>query len=194
MNIIVISTSMRANSQSLRVSEYLVRRLQALEQNAWLLDLFTFRLPMYDDVSEPQERAELRKQLASADGFVFVSPEWDGMMSFGLINMLLHTEQELAHKPVMLTGVSSGRGGAYPISQMRQIGPKNKHYVITPENLRLQEVKTLFLNDSFDPNEPDVSVKQRVEYTLKVLIAYTEALKPVRNSNIVDMTLFPSGV
>lgn len=194
MNICVISASMRAGSQSRRVSDYLASRLQKQDENAWVLDLFEFDLPNYDDDSEPEERQELRRQLDSADGFAFVSPEWDGMMSYGLINMFLHTEHELAHKPVMLVGVSSGRGGAYPISQMRQIGPKNKHFVVIPENLRLQEVKNLFLDEDFSDNAPDLSVKQRSDYALKVLVVYAKALRSARDSGEIDTTLFPSGV
>lgn len=195
MNVCVISASMRGGSQSRRISDYLVRRLQALGQNGWLLDLYILKLTPYDDSdAEIENKTEVLRQLANADAYIFVSPEWDGMMSYGLISLLLHVEHEMAHKPVMLVGVSSGRGGAYPIAQMRQMGPKNKHYIISPENLRITNVKEIFTDDEFNPEAADYSVKLRADYCLKILGEYAKALKPIRQNDLIDFDQFGSGV
>ncbi len=65
---------------------------------------------MYDDAQHielAEKISHLKQQLSSSDGFVFVSPEWNGMMSLTLPNMLHYVSQELANKPVMLVGVSA---------------------------------------------------------------------------------------
>lgn len=195
MNICVISASMRGQSQSLKVANYLKDRIKNLEHNSWVIDLHTVDLPPFDDgETEAPDKDEILRQLSDADGFVFVSPEWDGMMSYGLISLLHYVENELAHKPVMLVGVSSGIGGAYPIEQMKQMGPKNKHYVISPESLRLMKVKELFNDQDFSENAVDLSVKRRADYSLKVLIEYAKALSIVRESGVFNPDEFASGV
>ncbi len=195
MNICVISASMRGNSQSLKVANYLNERLKKLDVNSWVLDLHELKLPPYDDdETEAPAKDEVLKQLSEADGYVFVSPEWDGMMSHGLISMLHYVDTEMAHKPVMLVGVSSGIGGAYPIEQMKQMGPKNKHYVISPESLRLMKVKEMLNDQDFSETATDLYVKQRADYALKVLVEYAKALQNVRASGVFNPDEFGSGV
>ena len=48
-----------------------------------------------------------------------VSPEWNGMVPSMLTNFfLLCSNNELAHKPGLLVGVSSGTGGSYPVAEL----------------------------------------------------------------------------
>ncbi len=195
MNILVISASMRGESQSLKIANYLKLRLEKQEQLALVLDLHKFNLPIYDDgETKAKNNDELLSMLVKAEGYVFVSPEWNGMMSVGLANMMHYVDHEMAHKPVMLVGVSSGRGGTYPLAQMRLMGHKNTHYVLSPENLIVGGVKDMLNDQNTDESAPDISVKNRAEYALKILVEYSKALKSIRDSGVVDMTLFPSGV
>jgi hypothetical protein len=114
-------------------------------------------------------------------------------MSHGLVNMLHYVGDEMAHKPVMLTGVSDGRGGHYPLMQMRIMNYKNNHFVISPESLLVQDVKNI-LNDHEPAEGADGSVKKRADYALRILICYSEALQGVRNSGIVNFQDFKYGV
>lgn len=193
----VLSASNRALSESRKVSEWLVTHTQNLGFDAKLLDLYQEKLPLYDD-SDPEELSDqivrLKYGLQESDAFVFVSPEWNGMMSLSLPNMLHYIEQEMAHKPVMLVGVSSGRGGTYPIAQMRLMGHKNRHYVISPESLIVSGVKTAFNDYEWLDSTPDIQLKRRADYALKVLIKYAEALRIVRESDVIDLKNFENGV
>ena len=116
MNILVISASMRSNSQSLKVAKWLSAHSAKLGAESSVLDLHEVKLPLFDDGETVAENLpQILNQLKSADGYVFVTPEWNGMMSHGLINMLHFVEdKEMAYKPVMLVGVSAGRGGVRP--------------------------------------------------------------------------------
>jgi azobenzene reductase len=196
MKLVVISASMRKESQSLKVSKWLAEHAQSLDVESEVLDLHEVKLPLFDTGETPAPNAEkILNILDSADGLVFVSPEWNGMMSHGLANMLHFVGKELAHKPVMLVGVSAGRGGTYPVAQMRQIGQKNNQYVISPESLIVQGVNDI-MNDHemSDEKSPDQSVKTRADYALKVLIEYAKSLKTVRESGVIDHESFANGV
>lgn len=185
---------MRPGSQSLKVCEWLAEHVQKLGSDAEVLDLHKVGLPMYDDSDEMAIQAkDMLDSFSSSDGFVFVSPEWNGTMSQGLVNMLHFVGRELAHKPVMLTGVSDGRGGHYPLMQMRIMNYKNNHYVISPEALLVQDCKNV-LNDHEEAEGSDGYVKKRADYALKVLLAYGESLKSVRSSGVINFEEFPNGV
>ena len=195
LKISIISASTRSNSQSLRVSKYLQKILDKYDVDTHLLDLNELKLPIYDDTGEGDWKKnwqDVSKELDSSDGFVVVSPEWDGMASVGWFNLLHYVNRELAHKPLMLVAVSSGMGGAYPIAQMKEMGQKNKHFVLVPENLRFSNVK-----DLFDEEGSEIiveSVKARSEYTLKLLIEYAKVIKPIRSSKLIDFENFGNGV
>jgi NAD(P)H-dependent FMN reductase len=195
MKIVLISGSTRANSQSRKVTDYLAVRLQALDAETAILDLNETKLPMYDDTDDGPWKAiwePVSKGLSEAEGFVFISPEWDGMASVGLFNLLHYVgnQKEMAHKPVMLVGVSSGRGGSYPIAQMKQIGQKNKHYVISPENLVVGDVEKVLVDGKMTVE----GLAARADYALKVLLEYGKALHLVRYNGVVNDPTFKNGV
>ncbi len=195
MNIAVISGSMRPQSQSLKVTNWLADHLRELGINADVLDLDELDLPRYDDSGELSDNVEkLLGVLNECDAAVFVSPEWNGMMSYGLINMQHYLGKQLAHKPVMLAGVSSGRGGHYPLMQMRTMGYKNNQYVISPEALLVQGVNEIMNDHEPEVGSVDESVQARADYALRNLIEYAKALKAVKDSGVVDFDKYKNGV
>ena len=99
MKITIISGSTRKNSQSRRVSEYLSSCLTKFEIENTILDLNEKRLPLYDSGEDESWQPlwdEMSDVLQQSDGFVFVSPEWDGMFSVGLHNMFHYADKEMA--------------------------------------------------------------------------------------------------
>lgn len=193
MKITIISASTRNNSQSRRVSDYLSSRLTKLNIENTVLDLNEKRLPLYDDTGEGPWKelwSEMSNLLEHSDGFVFVSPEWDGMFSVGLHNMFHYADKELADKPVLAVGVSSGRGGRYPLQQMRTMGYKNRSFVVIPESLYYDHIKESLVEGSLT----DDRATKRTDYVLKVLVEYTKALGGVRRSEVIDYEKFPNGL
>jgi len=196
MTIAIVSASMRDNSQSLKVSQWLKDHAEKeLDCSVELLDLHELALPMFTTAQDNGESVGLVLQtLEKADGVVFVSPEWNGMMSHGLVNMQHYIGQELANKPVMTVGVSAGRGGHYPLAQMRDMGYKNNHYVITPESLLVQGVNDSFNDHDMSEDAPDKMLKDRADYSIKVLLEYAKALRAVRESGVIDLESFANGM
>lgn len=194
MKIVVISASTRAQSESLKVATFIEGSLKKLNQEVNIIDLYALQLPLFDDTwsGEWLERWQnIDSLLRDSDGLVFVLPEWNGTAGAGIINLLLYIDKhQIAHKPAMLVGVSSGRGGAYPLLDMRLVGYKNTRYVVIPESLIISRVKEAFVDGEL-VEEP---LRQRAEYGLKMLLSYAEALQNVRNSPDLDFETFSSGV
>ncbi|MDO8265373.1 MAG: NAD(P)H-dependent oxidoreductase [Candidatus Saccharibacteria bacterium] len=196
MNILVISASMRGGSQSFKVAEWLSDHVVSFGLESSVLDLHEVKLPLFDDgETEAENLSQILNDLKSADGYVFVSPEWNGMMSHGLINMLHFVEnKEMAYKPVMLVGVSAGRGGTHPIDQMKVLGQKNRHYVISPENLIANGIEKAFNSPDLNSDESDFVLKERADYSLKVLVELASSLSQVRQSGVLNFERFSNGV
>ncbi len=193
MKITIISGSTRNNSQSRRVSDYLSDCLTKYNIENTILDLNEKRLPLYDGTEEGVWKTlwdEISSLLNQSDGFVFVSPEWDGMFSVGLHNMFHYSDKELADKPVLTVGVSSGQGGRYPLQQMRIMGYKNKSFVVISESIYYDHIKENLVDGTLTNSR----TTERTDYVLKVLVEYAKALGAVRKSGVIDYEKFPNGL
>ncbi len=181
MHISVISSSQRSSSQSLRVSQFLADRIEAAGATSEIHDLHALALSTdIDAVWDSGAAKPAVERLERSDGAVFVSPEWNGMPSPGLLNFLLQIGTSLAHKPVLLAGVSSGRGGAYPIAALRATGYKNTKYVMIPEHLIFRNVKEMLTGATASSAEDDY-IRRRADFAIATLLAYADGLAGVRS-------------
>jgi NAD(P)H-dependent FMN reductase len=107
--------------------------------------------------------------------------------------LLLAGAKEVGHKPGLIVAVSSGRGGAYPVAELRVSGTKNNRLLWIPEQVLVQDV-----GDVLHGNEPagdrDAWLRRRIDFALGILLAYTRALRPVRESGMTDHPDFPYGM
>lgn len=204
MKFSIIVGSHRADSQSSKVGKYIEHQLKQLFPQAELytLDLRLNPLPLWSE-EVWQENTALQKlwqpysdKLASADAFIIISPEWSGMVPAGLKNIFLYcNDNELANKPALIVSVSSSRGGAYPIAELRMSSYKNTHVCYIPEHVIVRNVEAvlndLVLNES---NKDDFYIKNRMAYCLKILEKYASALKQVRESGVFDYKTYPYGM
>ena len=139
MNIVLISGSSRASSQSLKITNWLAAQLRKLNIETDSIDLQKVELPLrhediWQDIANVPAAIELREKLESADGFVIVSPEWHGMAAPALKNMFLYVQKTMAHKPALLTTVSATPyGGSYPLAELLIGSYKNSYLNYIPE-------------------------------------------------------------
>lgn len=199
MQIAIISGSTRARSQSRRIADHLANRLAALAPATTtdIIDLAALKLPLWDEAmwekgSQAQARwAPVAERLRACQGFVMISPEWGGMVAPAVKNFLLHCgADDLGHKPGLITAVSSGRGGAYPVAELRMSGYKNTHVLWLPDHVIVRDAEKL--DTTADPAaEPTLA---RIDYGLKLLVAYAEALVAVRASGVIDHARFRNGM
>lgn len=197
LNIALIAGSSRNGSQSAKVARYLRQRLIELgltcaEQSS-LIDLGERSLPLWP-ADDKGPWAEYQQHLAAADALVVIAPEWNGMACPAVKNFFLYASKaELAHKPALLVGVSSGVGGAYPISELRASGYKNCRIGYLPEHLIVRHVEAV-LNEGEAVGEEDLRIRKRADYALDILGKYAEALKPVRASIDLSNPSFTNGM
>jgi NAD(P)H-dependent FMN reductase len=203
VNISIISGSHRNPSQSEKVARHIEQTLQQ-EQGVetWLYTLADNPLPLWDqslweDNPDWNERlAPIREQLASSDGFVIVSPEWHGQVPSGLKNFfLLFNRFELGHKPALIIAVSSADGGAYPVAELRMSSYKNNRICYIPEQLIVRNVEKV-LNDNAEDNDQaaDSYFRERISWSLGILKAYADAMKPMRETAQLHHDKFGNGM
>jgi NAD(P)H-dependent FMN reductase len=203
VKIAIISGSHRNPSQSEKVARHIEKTLQQ-EQGVetWLYALADNPLPLWDqslweDNPDWNERlAPIREQLASSDGFVIVSPEWHGQVPSGLKNFfLLFNRFELGHKPALLVAVSSADGGAYPVAELRMSSYKNNRICYIPEQLIVRNVEKV-LNDNAEDNDQaaDSYFRERISWSLGILKAYADAMKPMRETAQLHHDKFGNGM
>ena len=183
LNIALVAGSSRNNSQSGKIARVLRQRLiemgQTTQDTSSIIDLGLAPLPLW-----PAEDAGLwgmyQQQLAAADAVVIIAPEWNGMACPAIKNFFIYASKaELAHKPALLVGVSSGIGGAYPISELRASGYKNCRLCYLPEHLIIRQVEQV-LNAGTALDDSDQRIRARIDYALDILCQYSVALAPVR--------------
>ncbi|MDH0143518.1 NADPH-dependent FMN reductase [Aquipseudomonas alcaligenes] len=197
LNIALIAGSSRSGSQSAKVARFLRQRLIELgltrHEQSSLLDLGERGLPLWPGEDKGLWR-EYQQQLAAADALVVIAPEWNGMACPAVKNFFLYASKaELAHKPALLVGVSSGIGGAYPISELRASGYKNCRIAYLPEHLIVRQVEAV-MNEGPAAGEDDLRIRARADYALDILGKYAEALKPVRVAIDLSNPAFTNGM
>lgn len=197
LNIALIAGSSRSGSQSAKVARFLRQRLIELgltrHEQSSLLDLGERGLPLWPG-EDNGLWSEYQQQLATADALVVIAPEWNGMACPAVKNFFLYASKaELAHKPALLVGVSSGIGGAYPISELRASGYKNCRIAYLPEHLIVRQVEAV-MNEGPAAGDDDLRIRARADYALDILGKYAEALKPVRAAIDLSNPAFTNGM
>ncbi|MTI10752.1 NADPH-dependent FMN reductase [Curvivirga aplysinae] len=188
MKITVVSGSIRETSQSDRIAKIVQNIINELDMDveADVVFLKDEKIPLWDE-GKWKSDSEITKhwkpisdKLKASDGFVIVTPEWAGMAPPHLKNFLLMCEVgELAHKPAQIVSVSSGMGGAYPVSDLRVSGSKNNMITWLPDHIILRNVTNLFIED--EPTDLDAELLARIKYSMTYLAATAEAWNPVRD-------------
>ena len=204
MNIAIISGSHRINSQSEKVSRAIEKMLVDKDQNidTWLFNLAGNPLPLWEEDIWKKDPAwekllnPIREALQSCDGLVIVAPEWHGQVPAGLKNFFLMLSRfDVGHKPAMIVTVSSADGGSYPVAELRMSSYKNNRILYIPEHVIVRNVENVLNEDPADNDEAaDAYFRERISWTLDVLLAYAVALKPVRESGVTLNDSFGNGM
>ena len=203
MKCTIVVGSHRTKSQSTKVGLFIQNYIQknGLFDETYVLDLQDNPLPFYKrDWKKDEEMLNVWKpvntELLSSDAFVIVSPEWNGMVPAGLKNLFLLTDNKaFGHKPALIVTVSSGRGGAFPIHELRTSSYKNSFINYIPMQVIIRKCMEVLNSEEPEPNNTeDVFYRKRLEYSLKVLVEYAQALQLVRDSGVIDTENFPNGM
>lgn len=205
MRITIISGSHRRDSRSGRLAQLLARHLPTLAEGAEarVVDLAHTPLPLWDEAFptdgawEQSEWASIRAALAGSDGIVAVCPEWGGMVPPALKNFfLLSSHRELGHKPGLIVAVSAGRGGAYPVAELRISSYKNNRLCWLPEHVIVRDAEEVIAagEGAQKEGQPFPRSWDRLDYGLRLLVAYADAMRQIREAGIIDHERFANGM
>ncbi|MGY4309052.1 NAD(P)H-dependent FMN reductase [Bradyrhizobium sp. USDA 4369] len=114
--ILVFYGSYRADRMGIRLAQFVVDGLRDKGQDVELIDAKAVGLPMLDRMFKeykpgdaPEAMAALAAKIRAADGFVFVTGEYNWGMQPGLKNLTDHFLEEWFWRPVAIASYSAGR-------------------------------------------------------------------------------------
>ncbi|WP_315774586.1 MULTISPECIES: NAD(P)H-dependent oxidoreductase [unclassified Bradyrhizobium] len=114
--ILVLYGSYRSDRMGIRLAQFVVDGLRARDQDVELIDARAVGLPMLDRMYKeyppgqaPAAMAELAAKIRAADGFVFVTGEYNWGMQPGLKNLTDHFLEEWFWRPAAIASYSAGR-------------------------------------------------------------------------------------
>jgi len=188
--IAVIVGSTREGRQTDKLAAWVVREL-AKHAEAEVVDLIDYPMPFFDEAISPRynpnraPKPEVQKWLdkvASFDGYVLVTPEYNRTTSAVLKNAIDYLDFQLERKPVALVGHGS-TGGAQAIATLR---------ITLPGVGAVSVPQALFFSDRLaesidEEGELKTEVRERpygpqsqLEMQVESLLWYADALKAAR--------------
>lgn len=149
-----------------------------------LVDLADFKLPVYDEPKHPatqdyqhEHTKAWSKQVAKADAYVFVIPEYNYNPPGSFFNALDYLYKEWNYKPCGFVSYGGASGGIRSAQAAKQLVTTLKMMAI-PEGVMVQMAWDL-INDAkkFSPQKPHTD---SAETMLKELAKWAKALKAMR--------------
>jgi NAD(P)H-dependent FMN reductase len=149
-----------------------------------LLDLKEINLPLLDESIPPSQHQYSKehtkkwaKIIGEADGFIFVTPEYNHGVSPVLKNAIDYLWYEWHHKPVSYISYGSQAGGARAVEHLRGVAGETKMY-----DLRDQIVLSNFWeekdeNGNYQFSEKHVALANKI---LDDLIFWAKIMKDAR--------------
>ena len=114
--ILVFYGSYRSDRMGIRLADFVVRNLRERGAEAELIDARAVGLPMLDRMYKehpkgqaPAALEELAQKIIGADGFVFVTGEYNWGIQPGLKNLTDHFLEEWFWRPAAIASYSAGR-------------------------------------------------------------------------------------
>jgi len=114
--ILVFYGSYRSDRMGIRLAQFVVARLRRRGDDVELIDAKAINLPMLDRMYKeyakgeaPEALERLAGKIRDADGFVFVTGEYNWGMQPGLKNLTDHFLEEWFWRPAAIASYSGGR-------------------------------------------------------------------------------------
>lgn len=149
---------------------------------ARLVDLQDFDLPVYNEPKHPRladyahdHTRKWSESVASADAFVFVSPEYNYGPTPALVNALSYVYGEWNYKPCGFVSYGGVSGGLRAVQMAKQILTTLKIMPI-PEQVTVPMVAQFIKDGAFQPNDLH---GQSATAMLDELVKWAGALAPL---------------
>lgn len=150
-----------------------------------LVDLAELNLPMMDEPNHPRMKQYTKpytkawsERVESADGFLFVFPEYNHSYSPAIKNAIDYLHSEWFRKPVGFVNWGGNSGGTRAQAALRPV-VANLGMVMTMGNIEINFPGNHLNNGVFTPNEQQATVLQ---LQLDEIDQLTRALAPLRGN------------
>ena len=183
VNLLVISGTNRAGSQTLRLSQHIAGRLGVQDNvQASVLDLQNLPSELLSPgayANKPEAFQPFADAVLAADGLIVVTPEYNGGVpgALKLFIDMLPFPVAFERRPVAFVGISAGRWGALrPVEQLQGVFGYRNAFVF-PDRVFLPSVGGE-LDPNGAPTTPLISGmldKQAVDFTL-----FCRLIRPLR--------------
>jgi NAD(P)H-dependent FMN reductase len=114
--ILVFYGSYRSDRMGIRLAQFVIERLRRRGDDAELIDAKAINLPILDRMYKeypkgeaPEALEQLARKIREADGFVFVTGEYNWGIQPGLKNLTDHFLEEWFWRPAAVVSYSAGR-------------------------------------------------------------------------------------
>ena len=192
MKLQIIVGSTREGRKSLQFSKWITNTAKELKDvSVEMVDLKDFDLPIFNEAVSPRYNPDRKVEgdvkkfldkIAEADGYVFVSPEYNHSISGALKNALDYTGFELSKKPAAVATHGSV-GGARAAEHLKLILSECQA-VIVPINLHFNH----FIDGNIDEDGNLIKELKELQYgphttvntMLGDLVWYANALKAAK--------------
>ena len=147
------------------------------------VDLADFELPVFDEPKHPrlhdyqhEHTKRWSASVASADAFVFVTPEYNYFAPVSFVNAFTYLNSEWAYKPAGIVSYGGISGGLRAVQSERLLLTSLRVMPI-PESVPIPLVTSLVKDGVFEPTQPMVD---GATLMLDELAKWSKALKPMR--------------
>lgn len=179
----IITGSTRPGRVNIQVAEWVKSLADKRADVAFeLVDIADYNLPLYDEAIPAaygqyahEHTKKWASKIASLDGFIFVTPEYNHSPSAALKNAIDFIYGEWNNKAAGFVSYGSG-GGIRAVEQLRQIMAE-----IQVADVRAQVFMSLFTDfENFSVFKPDARHEASLETLFDQVIAWSQALKTIR--------------
>jgi len=167
LNLLVLYGSYRRDRKGIRLAEFAVRRLQAAGHVVTLIDAKAIGLPMLDRMYKehpagqaPPAMAALAAQIRAADGFVFVTGEYNWGAQPGLKNLTDHFLEEWFWRPAGVISYSAGRLGGARANLVWHGTLSEMGMAVVPSTVEVGSIDSIFDADA-EPTGPAAASLER---------------------------------
>ena len=180
----IILGSIREGRKGERVAKWLYEHAsKRTDMSLEFIDLRDYPLPLFAHGGFPSagdiapEAKKWAGKIAEADGFIWVTPEYNHGYSSVLKNAIDHIYSEWKQKPVALVSYGGLAGGARAAEGLRLVAAE-LHMASIREAMVIPRVSGAF-NDKGEPTDPAALAKS-ADTMLNDLLWWTTALKNAR--------------
>ena len=195
MKLLVINGSVRESRATGRVVAWVEKTARQSLQDIEIatVDLKDIKLPMFDEPVSPMMNPDRKPEgqvkvwldeLAAADGYVFVTPEYNHTMPSGLKNAIDYIDFQVMKKPFLVVG-HGGVGGARATQELKLA--LNANIGAVPVPVAIPVIGYVGYQDLIsETGEANTDEVRQLESTLKsgleTLAWYAEALSAKRSN------------